>query len=134
MASYKLKMRVVFLLIPIWLLAITGCMGPLAQIEDTDPRVREQVTVYEDKSILQSDEAQVLGAVEATSCKNLLWQPDASIENCIDQLTMKAARLGGNGIVVGGFEKRNADFVGKRGINRNCWNTVDCSAVVIRKK
>ena len=134
MASYKLKTRVVFLLIPTWLMAITGCMGPLVRIEDTDPRVREQVALYEDKSILQSDEVQVLGAVEATSCKNLLWQPDASIENCIDQLATKAARLGGNGMVVGGFEKRNADFVGKSGINRNCWNTVDCSAVVIRKK
>ena len=116
------------------LLAIGGCAGPYVLIENIDPKIIETITVYEDKSILENDGITILGAVTATSCKHLLWDPEATRENCSDQLKMKASGLGANAIVTGASEKNNANFLPSKGINRNCWNTVDCSAVAIIKK
>lgn len=115
----------------IFLLQLGGCIGPLVKIEPIDANTISQVEVYRDQSILQNDNVKTLGIIEATSCKHLLWDPESSPENCIDQLKMKAARLGGNGIMLGYADRRSADFTPTHGINRNCWNTIECSAVAI---
>lgn len=112
------------------LIPLTGCMGPLVKIQQIDPNAGDRVQVHHDKSIMQKTNVNTLGVVEATSCKNLLWQPESSLENCTDQLKTKAAQLGGNAIVLGYSDAKSADLF-QNGINRNCWNTVDCSAVVI---
>lgn len=106
-------------------------MGPLVKIEPIDADSISRVEVFGDQSILQNANVKTLGIIEATSCKHLLWEPESSQDNCMDQLKMKAARLGGNGIIFGYTDRKSADFTTKHGINRNCWNTVDCSAVVI---
>ncbi|MBA3752980.1 MAG: hypothetical protein H0X01_02295 [Nitrospira sp.] len=134
-AAYWLNMyRLVPAIGGVVIAAIVGCVGPLVKIEEIDLSVASRVEVIRDKSILQKENVNKLGIVEATSCKHLLWHPDSSIENCTDQLKMKASRLGGNAIVFGSSEGRNADFLPETGVNRNCWNTVDCSAVVILRK
>ena len=133
-AYWPTKYRFVPALGGVVIAAVVGCVGPLVKIEQIDPKVASRVEVIHDKSILKKQNVNKLGIVEATSCKQLLWQPDSSIENCTNQLKMKASRLGGSAIVFGYSEGRNADFLPEAGVNRNCWNTVDCSAVVIINK
>jgi hypothetical protein len=113
---------------------LMGCVGPLVEIAPVDPETIKSITVYEDKDVLTQEGITILGAVTATSCKHLLWHEDSSMESCTDQLKMKASALSANAIVIGGSEKNSANVLTTKGINRNCWNTVDCSAVAIIKK
>lgn len=112
-------------------------MGPLVHIEKIDPAVVATVKVYKDASILKKSNVTILGPLQATSCQNQIFDPPASMSNCVDQLRMKVARLGGNAILVGGEAvKKSANFLpgsGGRGtgVNRNCWTTVDCSAIAL---
>jgi len=109
---------------------LTGCIGPLVKIEKIDEAVRSKVTIYKDDNILNRNGVTALGIIEATSCRNLIWEPPASLENCTAQMQMQAARLGANGLIVGASVRKIANFV-TNGINRNCWSTVDCSGVAI---
>ncbi|MBA3964363.1 MAG: hypothetical protein H0X47_01020 [Nitrospirales bacterium] len=87
------------------LFAFVGCTGPYVLVESIDPKTIQTIAVYENKGILVNDGITILGEINATSCKHLIWDTDASIENCTDQLKMKASGLGANGIVTGGSEK-----------------------------
>lgn len=107
-----------------------GCVGPLVRVEKVDPAATARVQVYPDNSILERAGVKSLGIVEATSCKNLITDPPSSMENCTAQMQVRASRIGANGLIVGGSEKRSANFV-STGINRNCWTTVDCSGIAI---
>jgi hypothetical protein len=109
---------------------LAGCTGPLVRIESIDKRTIDRVQVFADKSILQNPNVRIIGVVDATSCRNLAWEPPASIENCTMQMQMRAAKVGANGIVLGAADDKVADFL-TTGINRNCWSTVDCTGVAV---
>jgi hypothetical protein len=109
---------------------LAGCIGALVHIESVDKQTIDRVQVFADKSILQNANVRILGVVDATSCRNLAWEPPASIENCTMQMQMRARRLGANGIVLGASDDKIANFL-STGINRNCWSTVDCTGVAI---
>lgn len=109
---------------------LAGCIGPLVRIESIDKQTIDRVQVFADKSILQNPNVRILGVTDATSCRNLAWEPPASIENCTMQMQMRAAKLGANGIVMGAADDKVADFF-NTGINRNCWSTVDCTGVAV---
>jgi hypothetical protein len=117
-----------FLGLTIFVLA--GCIGPLVHLESVDKQTIDRVQVFADKSILQNPNVRILGVVDATSCRNLAWEPPASIENCTMQMQMRAGRLGANGIVLGSAEDKIVNFL-STGINRNCWSTVDCTGVAV---
>ena len=115
-------------------LFLTSCCGPFVHLEKIDPEVTKKIKVYEGKEILQNKDIIILGTIEATSCQHLIWNPHASNKDCLDQLKMKASYLGANAVVLGHSEEGFADFIPRKGVNRNCWTTVDCSAVVIITK
>ena len=112
------------------LISLSGCVGPLVRIESIDNQTISKVKVFPDNTVLQNPKVRILGVVEATSCRNLAWEPPASIENCTAQMQMRAAKLGANGIILGVADRKVADFI-STGINRNCWSTVDCSSIAI---
>ena len=109
---------------------LAGCMGPLVRIESIDKQTIDRVQILTDKSILQNPNVRILGVVDATSCRNMAWEPPASTENCTMQMQMRAGKLGANGIVLGAADERVADYL-TTGINRNCWSTVDCTGVAV---
>jgi hypothetical protein len=127
------------LLASICIFSVNSCIGPLVHIEKVDPVVVATVKVYKDASILKKSGVTILGPLQATSCQNLIFDPPASMTNCVDQLRMKVARLGGNAVLVGDSTRKFANFMpgsggGGTGINRNCWTTVDCSAIALSIK
>ena len=121
-------------IILVGLVLLNGCMGPLVNIRETNTDITNKIQSYTDKQILQDKNITILGTVNATSCKHLMWEPDASLDNCTAQLKMRAADLGANGLVLGGSEKNSVNFLPSKGINRNCWNTIDCTGIAIIKK
>lgn len=109
---------------------LVGCVGPLVRIEQIDETKKSKVQIYPSNSILQKAGVKSLGIVEATSCRNMAWEPPASMENCTAQMQVRAQKLGANGLIVGAGEHQVANFI-TTGINRNCWSTVDCTGVAI---
>ncbi|UTV29008.1 hypothetical protein [Photobacterium atrarenae] len=128
--NIKVNIRVVSAIL-VAAISLAGCTGPMVKINDVDDTVASKVMLTTDKSVLKKEGVTIIGVVEATSCRHLLWEPDASEKNCIDQLKMKAHQVGANAIMFGAADKTSADFIPDDGINRNCWNTVDCRGVAI---
>lgn len=124
-------MKILFMLALIICLTTAGCMGPFVNIIEVNKTTAEKVKLYTDKKVLLQKGIIVIGTIEATSCQHLLWHAEASNENCINQLKMKAFNVGANALVLGTAQKGVANFLPSKGINRNCWTTVDCSAVAI---
>jgi hypothetical protein len=125
------------LMFSVVIFVLLGCVGPLVTIEKVDTNIIPNVTLYEDDTILKNPDIMAVGVVNATSCKNLLWDPPATIENCHDQLRMKAYGLRAHGVIIGDSKTRTVDYApgaANAGINRNCWETVDCSGIAVIDK
>ena len=110
---------------------ISACAGPMVNIAEVDEEAISGISVFSDVEMLRNENIKVIGSVNATSCQHLLWEERSTEKNCINQLRMRANALGANGIVVGASEEGSANFLPSKGINRNCWNTVDCSGTAI---
>ena len=105
---------------------MASCVGPLVEVvrvdEATAQKLGIQVQVYESDD-LKGRRFKVLQPIEATSCKNKLWDPEPSREDATNQLRFKAAQLGANGLL-------NVSCGGERGTSlaKNCWKTITCNA------
>jgi uncharacterized protein YbjQ (UPF0145 family) len=67
-----------------------------------------------------------LGDVEAYSCKHLMTDPPASKGNALQQLRLKAYRLGANAVIDVVFDTRGTDTYGT-----NCWETVHAAGLAV---
>lgn len=117
-----------------WLLAITvlagGC-GPFFEHINIDPttveRLRLQTPVYTENDLKGRDYS-VIQPLQATSCKGKMWDPSPTPEDATDQLRVKAARLGGNGLL-------NVTCEAARGsvsLATNCWSSLTCHGAAIK--
>lgn len=70
---------------------------------------------------------QEIQAISAISCQKYPTQPQASEENAIQQLQIKADRLGGNAVIVGSCSGPPVSD-----IMRDCWTRVSCSGTAAR--
>lgn len=66
--------------------------------------------------------------VTARSCRRLAWEPEASAADGIEQLKIKAARLGANAIA---GVKCEPEAPGTA-LSTNCWTAVVCRATAVR--
>jgi RcsF lipoprotein len=117
------------------LLAVTlfvggGC-APFFEHIKIDPAtvdtLRLQTPVYTESDIKGRD-YMVIQPVQATSCKGKMWDPSPTAEDATDQLRVKAARLGANGVL-------NVTCEAPRGsvsLNTNCWSSLTCHGAAIR--
>jgi hypothetical protein len=67
-----------------------------------------------------------LGAVEAFSCKNKVWDKPASTGDAIAQLRLKALRMGANAVIGVTTDTRGTDAWGT-----NCWESVQASGTAV---
>ena len=123
--KYGLKL---LLIIPLVLFS-TSC-GPFVDVVKIDPQmkdtVRTDVKIYEQNE-LKTLEYETIQPINATSCKNLLWDPPPSQEDAIDQLRYKAHLLGSNGLtnlICTSFEGTS--------LSKNCWSSITCQALSIK--
>ncbi len=104
-------------------LLLCSCIGPLVQVANV-----EESQAVELKSTVRAfhpgqtpKNAKALGPVEATSCKNKLWDKDATAEDATNQLLLYARSMGGNAIGNLACEPTAGTSLAK-----NCWASVVC--------
>ena len=123
---------IVIRLLPVVLLSclVAGCFGPFFEHIQIDPTtvsdLRRQVPIYT-KNDVQGREYAMIQPLSATSCKNKLSDPSPTQEDATDQLRVKAARLGGNGLL-------NVICEGPSGTSliTNCWSSPTCHSAAIK--
>lgn len=107
-----------------------GCVGPLVDTVDVSPQVEQNLTTRVPVFMIGQDPppASLIGPVEATSCKNKVWDPAASQDNALAQLRLKASQLGGTAVanVACGSDGTN--------LATNCWQSVNCRGTAILLK
>lgn len=112
------------------LMLIAGCAPFVEQVDLTkiDPAERTastNVRIFNEGSSAPKI-IKTVGDVEAYSCKHLLTDPPASRGNALQQLRLKAYRLGANSIIDVVFDTRGTDTYGT-----NCWETVHAAGVAV---
>lgn len=70
---------------------------------------------------------EMVQTISATSCKNKLWDPEPTRENAIEQLRVKAARIGAD--TVTNLFCRDEPTTN---LGTNCWSAVVCEAAAVR--
>jgi hypothetical protein len=130
--SVKDSLLVVIRLLPVVFLPfiVAGCFGPFFEHIRVDPTtvsdLRRQVPVYSANDV-QSHEYAMIQPLSATSCKNKLWDSSPTQEDATDQLRVKAARLGGNGLLNVVCEAPSSTSLVK-----NCWASLSCHGAAIK--
>jgi hypothetical protein len=109
---------------------LVGCAPFVEQVDlkHADPAERAaslNVRIYGEGS-QPPKVAKTLGDVDAYSCKHLLSDPPASKGNALQQLRLKAYRMGADAVVDVVFDTRGTDTYGT-----NCWETVHAAGVAV---
>ena len=121
--------RIFFKIFLILLIFQSGC-GPFVQVvkvnEPTANKLRSKIKVYS-QADLDAIKYETIQPLQATSCKNQLWDPPPSQEDAIDQLRFKTQALGGNAII-----NILCESVEGTSIAKNCWSSVTCYATAIK--
>ena len=129
-ASFAKLLALVPALLPLAASAlVAGCLSPPLVIKVDQPtaeKLKTEIPVY-DRENLKGVSYKVVLPLEATSCKQPLWDLPATEQNAIDQLRFKARTVRANGIM-------NVSCGAKEGFSlvKNCYETVTCIATAVR--
>jgi hypothetical protein len=114
---------------PLLGILLVGCVGPLVPVT----RVEEATAAELDQTIRTfgaretPGSAVVLGPVTATSCKNKIWDKDATTGDAINQLRLLSRQRGGN--AVGNLVCEQPQGTS---LATNCWASITCTGTAIR--
>lgn len=108
--------------------ALAGCGAfvEVVKVDETNAGAAGAVQVLT-REQLQGRRTEIVQTISATSCKNKLWDPAPTRENAVQQLQVKAARIGAN--VVTNLFCRDEPSVN---LGTNCWSAVVCEAAAVR--
>lgn len=70
-----------------------------------------------------------IGPVEAWSCKHMMTSKPATKSDAIEQLRVKAMRMGANAVIGVTYDTKGTDTLGT-----NCWETVHAAGTAVRLK
>lgn len=120
----------------IFAITLAGC-GPNRQLEHINVSQIPQdeiskafnVKVYEGGAA-HPTVVQFIANLDATSCKNLMWDAPPTKGDALTQLRLKALRLGATAIIEVHFDTQGTDAFGT-----NCWKSITASgtAVVLQR-
>jgi uncharacterized protein YbjQ (UPF0145 family) len=103
-----------------------GCSYEVIRVDPlTVEALRKDVPVYRLADLSQKS-YRLVRSVTATSCSMKTWDPEPTPEDAIDQLRVKAARLGANGITNVTCERPEGVSLGM-----TCWASLTCHAAAI---
>ena len=114
---------------------VAGCFnlplhGPFVEVIKVDQltaeKLKTEIPVY-DRDQLKGVRYKVVQPLEATSCKNMLWDPPPTEQDATDQLRFKARTVRANGMM-------NLSCFTKEGtsLSKNCWQSFTCNAIAIQ--
>lgn len=108
---------------------LCGCVGPLVPVTrveaDTASELTQTIPTFEASAT--PPRAAVLGPITATSCKNKMWDKDASNEDATNQLRLLARQRGGNAV-------GNLVCEAPQGTSlaTNCWQSITCTGTALK--
>ena len=102
-----------------------GC-GPFVEVIRLDDATRTKARSDVKQYLELPQTYKVIQQLEATSCMSKAWDPPATNEDAIDQLRLKASRLGANGIA-----QVFCDSKGVFDLGKNCWTSIKCRGTAI---
>lgn len=109
-------------------LGLSGCVGPLVDVQKVDDttavQLNDTMKTFDVESTPAS--AKLLGPITATSCKNKMWDKDATAEDATTQLKLLSRQRGGN--AVGNL---SCGPVEGTDLSKNCWQSVVCTGTAI---
>lgn len=114
------------------LFALSACgANPQLQVIKLSEVSKEELNEARKVKIYQGDSNNVkvrkyLDDLHATSCKNMTWDPPATKGNAMQQLRIKAHRLGANAVINVYFDKSGTDTLGT-----NCWSSVTATGTAV---
>lgn len=95
--------------------------------------VGEQVSIIAGQKVgfygsteLQTKKFDKLANIDGISCKNKIWDNEASEQNAIAHLKLKTYELGGNGITNLSCTSEGTN------LSKNCWSSITCTATAIK--
>jgi hypothetical protein len=110
-------------------LLLSSCVGPLVPVtrvdDSTAGELNQTIRTFEARETPTS--ATVLGPLTATSCKNKLWDKDATNEDAISQLRLLSRQRGGNAVGNLVCEQQQGTSLAT-----NCWASVTCTGTAIK--
>lgn len=108
---------------------VSGCIGPLVPVTHVDDptasELGQTIRTYEARETPVG--AVVLAPITATSCKNKLWDKDATNEDATNQLRLLSRQRGGN--AVGNLVCEQSEGTS---LAKNCWASVTCTGSAIK--
>lgn len=130
LASIALIPALISALFPLAVGLLSASCGPFVEVIKVDQRTAEnlktEIPVY-DREKLKGISYKVVQPLEATSCKNLLWDPPATEQDATDQLRFKARSVHANGIMnMSCFDTEGTSMY------KNCWQSITCNAIAIQ--
>lgn len=79
-----------------------------------------------DQSMKPPPPSEILGSVQAVSCKNKVWDAPATKGNALDQLRIKALRMGAEAVTGITYSERGTSY------EPNCWESVIVSGTAVK--
>jgi hypothetical protein len=106
-----------------------GCVGPLVPVTKVDEEAASQLaaTIRVFEPAETPKKATVLGPLTATSCKNKIWDKDATKEDAVAQLRHRARERGGN--AVGNLA---CEGIEGTSLAKNCWASITCTGTALK--
>jgi hypothetical protein len=118
--------RVPIVLTPLWLSGCVGAFVPIQTVEATGISVTEAASRITVLAVGDQKNMESLGVVVGYSCKNKLWDRDATAEAALFQTKLAAAQRGASKI-------SNLACSGEStSLGTNCWQSYSCSANALR--
>ncbi|MBA4382192.1 MAG: hypothetical protein C0406_06455 [Sideroxydans sp.] len=108
---------------------LSGCVGafvPIKTVETTGLYVAEAAGKISVVSVEAAANMQALGEVVGYSCKNKLWDADATAEAATFQVKLSAAQRSATAITNLSCNK------GATSLATNCWSSFTCKALALR--
>lgn len=114
------------------LLAVAGCAPfvdrlNMNQVPPDEAKAALALQVVDQTLPQPQNIAQIIGPVEAWSCKHLMTSKPATKSDAISQLRVKALRMGANAVVGVTYDRQGTDTFGT-----NCWETVHAAGTAVR--
>lgn len=115
------------------LVALSGCMSAFVPVLNPDDLTPARVAASQRVRIFEAGEsypdvAAELEQVTGYSCRQKMWEPSATPEAALRALRIRAADLGGDGVI------RVTYATHKSGLNfrTNCWSAVRAEGMAVR--
>lgn len=119
-------------LIAVLVLCSCGPFVPVTNLKDVPQEQLNQaskVKVYMLDGNNEAPSGEVIGQVEAYSCKNMAFDPPPSKGNALMQLRLKALQMGANAVTDVTFDQSGTDAWGT-----NCWQSIQASGMALKTK